>query len=182
LNKPKPYLDGIEIDYITDKTTASMSFQAGESTALRTSGNEAATLMAKGYRYTKTSGGFFSLTMDGANASTPFGNLLARQAVGYALDTKALAQAVGFGTYDPVNQLAPSSHWAYNPAVKGYPYDPSKAKQLLKDAGYPNGFQTTLYGTSAVDQTYYQSIQGYLRDVGIDVRIEMVTTEGPSWN
>ena len=81
---------------------------------------------------------------DSANPNSPFAKLKVRQATQHAIDTKAIAQTIFNGEAEPANQWIYKGHWAYNPALKGYPYNPAKAKQLLKEAGYPNGFKTKL--------------------------------------
>ena len=57
-------------------------------------------------------------------------------------------------------------------AAVRYPYDPAKAKQLLAEAGYPNGFDSELV-TSDLPQ-WAGAMQGYLKAVGINVKIERV--------
>lgn len=70
------------------------------------------------------------------------------------------------------NQYAVPGTPFYNPDIKGYGYDPEKAKQLLKEAGYEDGFVTSIYvGLDNPFQDYMVAIQGYLKEVGIGVNL-----------
>jgi ABC-type transport system substrate-binding protein len=61
----------------------------------------------------------------------------------------------------------------YNPAVVGYPYNPQKASQLLSDAGYPKGFQTSiLYPSDYPTPDTWVAAQSYLGNVGISAKLD----------
>jgi dipeptide transport system substrate-binding protein len=75
----------------------------------------------------------------------PFDNVKVRQALSMAVDKKAIIEAVFQGAGQVAKNLLPPTMWSYNNDVKDYPYDPVKAKELLKEAGYPNGFDTDLW-------------------------------------
>ncbi|MBI4295854.1 MAG: hypothetical protein HY667_01915 [Chloroflexi bacterium] len=174
--KGKPYLDAIEWIYIADRTTAHLAFLAGQG-HVRTypQSQDLAELRDKGFVVSKSGGPVFNLLYDSANADSPFGNLKERQAVTHAIDRAAMAKRLGPGLYEVTNQNSVPSHWSYNMEIKGYPYDPAKAKQLLAEAGYPNGFKTTLYASTATSPDYMEAVQGYLAKVGIDGKIQMLT-------
>src|SRR5690606_13023559 len=76
----------------------------------------------------------------------PFSDPRVRRAVGYALDREAIALACFEGYAVPLyGALIPPSSWAYNEDLANYfSYEPEKAKELLAEAGYPNGFSATL--------------------------------------
>jgi dipeptide transport system substrate-binding protein len=75
----------------------------------------------------------------------PFDNKLVRQALNMATDKAAILKAVYQGQGKVAKNLIPPILWSYNDAVKDYPYDPAKAKELLAQAGYPNGFEVDLW-------------------------------------
>jgi peptide/nickel transport system substrate-binding protein len=80
--------------------------------------------------------------LDRAGAvSKPLGDVRVRQALNYAVDRKTIADSVLHGTGEPVNQVGtPDTPEYVDAAADQYAYDPEKAKQLLADAGHPNGF------------------------------------------
>jgi len=105
-------------------------------------------------------------------------NPLVRQALNYAVDKQALVKSTlgGLGQVTPT--LVPSYFTGYNSSVKSYPYDPAKAKALLKQAGYPHGFPLTIM----VPSTHYilgpqivQVIASELQQVGIAAKIDQVS-------
>ena len=110
---------------------------------------------------------------------SPLADVRVRQAISLAIDSDTIAKTVGYNKVFVSNQYAVEGTMFYNPDVKGYGYDVEQAKQLLADAGYPDGFTTTIY--CGVDQAltdYLVAVQGYLKAVGITLNIdEMETAE-----
>ena len=74
----------------------------------------------------------------------PFDNKLVRQAINYAINRDKLVKLQS-GAAMPNNQIYPEGMPGYEPDADYYPYDPTKAKELLAQAGYPNGFKTTYW-------------------------------------
>ena len=68
-----------------------------------------------------------------------------RQAINMAFDRANYLQVVFENTAAPAVNPYPSNTWSYDKAIAAYPYDPVKAKTLLAQAGYPNGFSTTIW-------------------------------------
>jgi peptide/nickel transport system substrate-binding protein len=102
----------------------------------------------------------------------PLQNKLVRQAMNYAIDVDAIRQAILGGMGSDVALTLPTSSFGYDPAWKPYPYDPAKAKALLAEAGYPNGFTIPLTARSGrylKDREIMEASMGYLADVGIKV-------------
>ena len=83
----------------------------------------------------------FRMTVNTAKA--PFDKLEVREAMEHAIDRRAIVDGILFGIGQPTAQLIPPGHWAYDDKVAwdgpDYNYDPAKAKQLLAQAGYPDG-------------------------------------------
>ena len=75
----------------------------------------------------------------------PFDNKLVRQALNMATNKEAILKAVYQGQGQVAKNPIPPTLWSYNDAVQDYPYDPAKAKQMLAQAGYPNGFEVDLW-------------------------------------
>jgi dipeptide transport system substrate-binding protein len=75
----------------------------------------------------------------------PFDNKLVRQALNLATNKEAILKAVYLGNGQMAKNPIPPILWSYNNSIKDYPYDPAKAKELLAQAGFPNGFEVELW-------------------------------------
>ncbi len=191
--KGKPYLDEVVWTPIADPLTRILSLRRGEvNLALTVPGKDLPLLEKEGYTITRRrpGSGIGSLIPDSANPNSPFSKLKVRQAVQHAIDNNAIAIKVWNAESEPATQWAYKGHWAYNPVVRSYPYNPAKAKQLLSEAGYPNGFSTKItYRANPDTDKVYTAVQAYLREVSIEVQLEPVQTgrlnqisyEGVKW-
>ena len=110
-----------------------------------------------------------------ARESSPFSKIQVRKAIGHAIDGKAIADSLYYGYAVVSNQWASPGSVEYNPDVKGQPYDPAKAKALLAEAGYSSGMSMTMYlPNNDVQKNACTAIQGYLKAVGIDLKLEIM--------
>ena len=191
----KPYLDRIEIHIIVDPVAQIAAFKKGEvDVIIDVPPHEAINFEEDSDIEVITTTmpiRFWGFQPDTAKPNSPYNNLKVRQAIWHAVDSEAVANAIGYGYWKPMLQVTLPDCWTYNPNVKGYPYDPEKVKELLAEAGYPEGFQTTLIGqTDPIHQEFLTIIQGYLRNVKIDARIESLekgafdelVVGGGTWN
>jgi len=109
---------------------------------------------------------------------SPVQDKLVRQALNYAVDKEGLVELQGgFATVMSAQWLAPSIY-GFNEDIQPYPYDPEKAKELLAEAGYPDGFDIRMgytVGRYAMDKEMGEAVAAYLGDVG--VRAEQIAVE-----
>jgi len=116
-------------------------------------------------------------------AKQPFGSRELRQAICYAIDRVAINHAVSFDTGLPLDVIFSPAIWAYDAGY--HPYlkrDLAKAKQLLAQAGRPNGFAFTLLtlNDNPVFQQGAELIKDQLKEADIDVTIQLL--EAPALN
>ena len=108
------------------------------------------------------------------NSKGIFSNKKLREAVSYAVDKDAIILGAKEGVATRVEIPIIPGYAGYPENIKGNPYDPEKAKQLLAEAGYPDGFKVKM---KTIDSEIYtkptQIIQDQLRKIGIDVEIEI---------
>jgi peptide/nickel transport system substrate-binding protein len=102
----------------------------------------------------------------------PFAKRDVRQALSYAVDTDAIIKGVLYGNGAPMGSFI-SRYYPYggDPDLKPYPYDPAKARELLKKAGYPNGFEVKLYGGTDQPKELAEAVAAYWSQVGIKTEI-----------
>jgi len=111
-----------------------------------------------------------------ADDESPINNVLVRQALNLAVDQEAIAEFVleGFGT--PIATIFTPFDFGFNPNVEAYPYDPDGARDLLAEAGFPDGFSTTMVSTGQGeflnDRALAEAIVGFLDDVGVTVELQ----------
>lgn len=113
----------------------------------------------------------YLVILDNREGSGVLENKLVRQALNYAIDKEALLEVLFEGRGTVVDgQQANSNFFGYNPNLDPYPYDPERAKELLAEAGYPNGFELTFkypFGRIALDKETSEAIAAMLDDVGV---------------
>jgi peptide/nickel transport system substrate-binding protein len=178
--KGKPYLDGIEYNIIADVNTRAMSLRAKEIDLGQSMGitKDLAQYEKDGLIVARlpSAGGAVSLALNSVTQNSPFADIKVRQAACYAVNGALIASGPLLGEGAAANQYDVKGSWSYNNSVVGYPYNLDKAKQLLAEAGYPNGFKTTL--TVQINPTFtliLQAAQAQLKAAGIDAQVNPVT-------
>src|SRR3990172_16189 len=111
----------------------------------------------------------------GINASRkPFDDVRVRQALNYAVDKESIVKNIYQGLGAVIPTMVGPLNTVYAP-VKAYPFDPARAKKFLAEAGFPNGFKTTLWtpkGRYLKDFELAQAVQQQLAAVGVDASLE----------
>ena len=96
--------------------------------------------LAAGGSYLYVKRPMISVRFYGFNTRTkPLGDRRVRQAIIHAIDREAIVQSVHFGQYTFARGILPPGMLGFNPRLSGYVYDPSRARGLLAEAGYPGG-------------------------------------------
>jgi peptide/nickel transport system substrate-binding protein len=174
--KGKPYLDEIKIQNISDLAVSIMSFKSGEAQVVANIDPvDAKHLENEGYSIYQPDLHFLhSILPDGANPDSPFAEKKVRLALDYALDKRTMAEGIGMGYYEPLSQLAVKTDPWSNSELKFREYDPEKAKKLLAEAGYPNGFKTKLISDVMARRDTLVAVQTYLKQIGIETELKIL--------
>ena len=170
----KPYLDGIQLLYVTDEMTRIALFKSGGGDVMAVTPRVANDLQSAGYKFVTQQAGAASLIPDSLNADSPWSNLKVRQAAEYAIDKDAITKAFGYGYWKTANQLADPGSPAYISTLAGRQFDLAKAKQLLVDAGYPNGFKSQIIAPNTTDINIILAIQSSLSKIGIQMDLNIM--------
>jgi peptide/nickel transport system substrate-binding protein len=170
----RPYPDKLVFINVKDQNTIETAFLSGVGQVLATQQGRPLKIMKdKGYDVFAYAAGVAYLGPDSKNPGSIFADKKVRLALDYAIDKVAICNALGYGYWYPTSQLVNTPSAYYNPNIPLREYDVAKAKQLLTEAGYPNGFKTTLT-TQAMFSGETQLYQQYLAKVGIDAKIVML--------
>jgi peptide/nickel transport system substrate-binding protein len=121
--------------------------------------------------------GYLALDAAGrTGADNPITNVKVRQAIWHAIDRKAIAdKLVTGGSRVPPAPCFPPQFGCDGEMAVHYPYDPARAKQLLAEAGFANGFDVEL--ASYVLPQWGAAVQNYLQAVGIRAKINQLQVQ-----
>lgn len=173
----RPYFDRIEFYVVPDAQTREAKLLSGEldliiqppSADIQRLENEPHVVVLKGL---STRAMFIGINTHYG----PLSDKRVRQALNYAIDREALIKNVLFGLGQAMNSPLPNFALGHR-TLSPYTYDPEKAKQLLEEAGYGNGFKVTLYtpiGRYLFDKELGEAIGQYLREIGLDVEVKPI--------
>ena len=179
-----PYYDKVVMMCIPDKATAVAALRAGQLDMLNDVDWQTATNIKKTnpelIMDTRPDNGPAVIPR---NDQVPFSDIKVRKALQLAVNIPEVASQYYGGNVPavPVGLISaelkgwgtPYSEWPKS-LQDEYKYDPTAAKKLLEEAGYPNGFKTTLYMSSTGSQEFAQIMQSYFKAINVDATISMM--------
>lgn len=169
-----PYLDEVVVKIITDDSVKTTNLMTGDIDLVDWNNSINSTLTLQGVSGIKTiqtpATDTYVLLINAGDAQ--LSDVRVRQAVSFAINREEVAEAMTEGLGQPAAFLATSNQWYYD-EYNPYSYDPAKAKELLAEAGYPDGITITLrYISREPDNTIAQLLQAELKESGINLQIE----------
>ncbi|MHA7299473.1 ABC transporter substrate-binding protein [Pseudarthrobacter sp. MDT3-1] len=172
-NPSVQHYDKLVIKVMADATAALNAIKSGEVNGVRLlNNNNLEEVKGAGWTVNQNEMNVFGmLLLDRAGTSNKaLGDVRVRQAINHAFDRKALLKALQFNNGTVTEQVFPKRSAAFDADLDNrYSFDPQKARQLLAEAGYPDGFTLTIPTTASVGATTWTLIGQQLADVGIKV-------------
>lgn len=169
-------LDGLEIKYLLDDPARARALTSGQVDAAVLYGTQVDEVKSAGKQIVDTNAAYMFAFWLNAGAE-PFDNPDVRRAMIHAIDRPALDKAVFAETCEPIVQPYPSGLWSHTEGLEESDdgvYDPERARQLLTEAGYPDGFDFTLLaGSSKLFGQAQEVMQAQLREIGVTMNIEV---------
>ncbi|MFF1868845.1 ABC transporter substrate-binding protein [Kitasatospora herbaricolor] len=165
-------LDNFEIYPLPDASTVVAALQSGQYNVAQIPGSQVAAAKAAGLEV-QVIPSLVVAVLDINPTKAPFDNPLVVQALKYAIDREALLKTQQFGFGDVSYQPFPKGYVGYDAGSADlFPHDPAKAKELLAQAGHPDGVELTITTTAA--QGLPEQLQAQLKEVGIKTTIEVI--------
>jgi peptide/nickel transport system substrate-binding protein len=185
-----PYIDTLKVSIIPDEATALAGLRSGKITVMAGISRQDATDLQK------TNPDLLQTVMAAAQATTidvrndraPFDDIRVREAMQMAIPLQIIAATYYDGTCSPnpspmtstllTGWTYPYSEWSQD-LKNTYAYNPTEAKQLLSEAGHPNGFNTDIVVDNTEDSSLLQIVKSYFEAVNINMTIKPM--DSPSW-
>ena len=180
--QPLPYLDGIDYKFITDDTVKTTNLESGDVDGVDQHSSFTSVIKAQSidgmatYQNPYVETFFITFNLDDER----FDDLAVRQALSYAVDRQQIVDTVleGFGVLAPF--FAREGQWFYSDYAGIMEYNPEKCKEMLAEAGYPDGMTLELAVIAREpDQTVAQLVQSQMKAAGVNIEISAM--ERTSW-
>ena len=178
-NPKLPYLDEVTFKFIPDETTQIAALKAGDIDVVsQILSPEVVPDIESDPNLKVLKGGVTTgdVILAINNSRKPFNDIRVRKAISYAINRKDVIDGAMFGYGTPIGSHMSPANPYYVDLTWLYPYNPKKAKELLKEAGYPNGFSAVI----KLPAPYKYSVKSgevvadLLKDVGINLKIELI--------
>lgn len=175
-----PKVDRLTLLLLPDQTARLQALQSGAIDIATSLGTEDKVTV-------ESSGGRFISTQSPGNVAIsyvslgdgPLSDKRVRQALNYAVNKQVIVDILLNGASVVASQMVPEQAVGFNPELKPYPYDPARAKQLMAEAGFPDGFEMTIEvptGVGVSADAWHSQIANDLRQVGIDVTLQQISS------
>ncbi len=179
----RPAIDEVEMRFVPEESAAVLALRGGETDVMVVREYANIALLRRTpninvYADDKFSASTYILTLN--NSRKPFDDARVRRALVHALDRRALMLRVGAGVLGSITHtVIPKSILGSTDDLQKYEYNPGRARQLLREAGYPNGFKTAVI---SVNTAYHPAIltivQAMWKQVGVDLDVQLL--DGPA--
>ncbi len=172
-----PKIKKVLIRWIPDATTRLEEMQAGHVDIVETVPPSQVSTVKNDSSFTlETAGAPTVEAIRFDTSKSPVNNKLVRQAINYAIDKNALIQKVLSGYGKPISTFQGDISFGNDPSLKGYSYDPNKAKALLQQAGVKPGTTLTFdyIGSDSTFAEIAQAVSEELQQVGLNVKLQPV--------
>jgi peptide/nickel transport system substrate-binding protein len=176
--QPQPKIDRIDVRFIPDRQTQVAEMLAGGLDLIRNVSLEEAKQLRTVPSLQVVSGeimryAFLQMDSSERTLAPPLRDIRVRKAIMHAIDRAAMVKSiVGEGSRVLDTPCFPAQFGCSDEGAPRYAYDPAKAKQLLAEAGFANGFDVDIYAYRDRDQT--EAMMGYLSNVGIKANLRFV--------
>jgi peptide/nickel transport system substrate-binding protein len=176
--KGQPSITNVDIRTVPDVNTQMAELFSGTLDLIWQVPSDQAEKLAEMDRFTVANEstmrvGYLSMDAAGRSGDSPFTDVRVRRAVNHAINRKEMVAALLKGASKPIyTPCFPSQFGCIEEAAVKYDYDPEKARALLAEAGYPDGFTTDLYAYR--DRAYAEAILSYLNAVGIEANFKFL--------
>ncbi|MBI3979377.1 MAG: hypothetical protein HY331_14435 [Chloroflexi bacterium] len=180
--QPLPYVDGAVLRLQADMTIGAKELRAGASDISQLLVQDSGAIKADSNLVLITPPTMNSFYVLGLNARKgPFAdNPKLRQAVGYAIDRESMVKALGLGFGSPAYYWWAPGQIGYDASIPRYDYQPEKAKQLVKEAGYPNGLDVRILTFPTPERVRNSQVVKQMLDA-VGIRVTLDQAERLAW-
>lgn len=183
-NPGQPKLAQVTFRVIPDSTTRVAALRSGEVDVINRLSADEAMLLATNDNVTIVSypnDRVYYVAFKNVNngIGTPIENQLVRQALNYAVNRPGIIQGIFAGEAALISGFTVSTNLGYDPSIEPYPYDPDRARELLSEAGFPDGFEISMGCPTDAYPSINEvclAIQRDLSAVGVEVSLEFRTS------